>query len=110
MKQVLYGLLFMMVLSSCRSTSMDSMEDIRIMVGFIIQSNSYVTVTVENSYGTIVQTVIENKPLSAGQHTIEIDSSDLIEGVYFCKLYTGRTANSVSEVQVIRMILINYQP
>lgn len=54
-------------------------------LGFLIPVDSYVKLTLENSYNTIVETLVDTQ-LAAGTYQFEIDSYKFSEGIYFYTL------------------------
>ena len=70
-------------------------------IQFALPASETVTLRVYDSMGRIVETLIDQKPHSAGVHTIQFNGSTLASGVY---LYRLETASSV--LMTRRMLLI----
>ena len=64
---------------SCSSSILD---DPSTTIGFSISERSHVKLTVENSYGTIISTLVDRE-MDAGVYSVMFDAADLAEGVYY---------------------------
>jgi N-acetylneuraminic acid mutarotase len=62
--------------------------DLTTIVQFSIPESGFVTLTVYDSFGREVGTLV-NESLNAGEHSVNFDANDLIDGIYFYKLKTG---------------------
>ena len=51
-------------------------------IKYSLPERSHVIITIENSYNTVVKTLIDNEQLP-GYYTVSFDSANLAEGVYF---------------------------
>ena len=69
-------------------------------IKFSIEQQSEVDLTVFNSLGQEVKTLILSRDMNAGTHEVSFDGSDLPSGVYFYKLQVG------SYVETKKMILM----
>jgi hypothetical protein len=58
-------------------------------LSFVISHSSFVTLKVYNVFGQEVATLINNKHLEAGNHSVEFNASNLPSGVYFYRLQAG---------------------
>jgi hypothetical protein len=68
-----------LMLYGCRSSIVD---DPTTSIAYAIQEKSYVTLTVENSYDTIIAKPV-NGVQDAGVYSVSFDASHLPEGMYF---------------------------
>jgi len=73
-------------------------------ISFSITVDSYVKLTLENSYNTIVKTLVDDQ-LPAGTYQVEIDSYTLSEGVYFYTL-VARALNNSSYFETTKRIIL----
>ena len=78
MKTLTLSLLSLFLFVSCSSP----LDDPSTSIQFAIPSQSHVKLTIENSYNTVVD-VLVNRELPAGVHQVVFDGSDLAEGIYF---------------------------
>jgi hypothetical protein len=62
-------------------------------IGFRLSRESQVTITLYNSMGEKVQTLIDGMA-PEGEHTVVLDASSLKEGIYFYRLSMGIGSNS----------------
>lgn len=69
-------------------------------IRFAIPEDSHVQLTVYNSLGQEVQTLINQFAL-AGNHTVKLDAKDLASGVYFYRLQVGGY-HAVRKMMLIR--------
>lgn len=74
------------------------------LIPFIIVVDSYVKFTLENSYNTIVETLIDNQ-LAAGSYEVEIDTYKLSEGIYFYTL-VARGINDSSYFETTKKMMV----
>ncbi len=72
-------LLLAIVLFGCKSSIL---YDPSIIIRYSVPETSMVKLTIENSYNTIILTPVD-KVQNAGSYSINFDSSNLPEGVYF---------------------------
>ncbi|MFA6540770.1 MAG: hypothetical protein WCT99_04145 [Bacteroidota bacterium] len=82
MVKLLFILASMMVISGCRSSILD---DPTTSISYSIPGRSHVTVKVENSYSTVVATLVDADQV-AGFYMVNLDASHLPEGIYFYTL------------------------
>jgi hypothetical protein len=66
----------------CNSSILD---DPSTSIEFSVSELSYVKLTVENSYDTNIATLIDEE-LAAGRYSVNFDTSNLAEGIYFYTL------------------------
>lgn len=59
----------------------------KVSIGFTVTEEGTTKVALYNVAG--METVVLDKNLSAGEHTIDFDASSLAPGVYFCRVITG---------------------
>lgn len=62
-------------------------------IEFSIEKSEFVTLTVSDITGKIVSTLI-NKELSAGKHTVEFDTNEIQNGIYFYRLNAGNHSST----------------
>jgi len=65
---------------SCNSSIVD---DPSTVISFSTPRSAHVKLTVENSYNTVVDILI-NEQMPAGRHTVQFNASNLAEGLYYC--------------------------
>ncbi len=77
-------LLFLLapLLAACRSSILD---DPSTVIPYALPEPSHVTITIENSYNTVVATLVD-ADLSAGTHNVSYKIRGLQEGIYFYTL------------------------
>jgi hypothetical protein len=51
-----------------------------------LSQKSYVKLTVENNYNTVIIVLIDNVEMEAGSHMISFDQNNLAEGIYYYTL------------------------
>ena len=74
----------------CRSSIVD---DPTTMIQYSIRDDSHVKLTVENSYDTVVATLVDTVQRS-GNYTVKLDLSHLPEGMYFYTLQARGVSTS----------------
>jgi hypothetical protein len=86
----------------CRSSILD---DPTTTIMYSVDENSFVTLQVENSYDTVVATLVDG-PLNSGYYSVSFNVSGLTEGIYYYTL----TLRSLSTSKVLsikkKMLLI----
>jgi hypothetical protein len=95
------ALLCMVLLGGCRSSIL---EDPSTMITFAVTAPSHVRVTVENSYNTVVATLVD-ADLNPGYHAVAFNSTGLQSGVYFYVVET-REINSSTTVKTSHYMLL----
>lgn len=79
----IFKLIFIsLVLISCNSSILD---DPSTSINYTVPVKSKVKLTVENSYNTIVATLVDEEQ-EPGYHNVRFDATNLAEGVYFYTL------------------------
>lgn len=63
----------------CNSSIVD---DPSTVISFSIPKRAHVKITVENSYNTIIDVLLDDE-LEAGLHAVQFNSSNLAEGLYY---------------------------
>ena len=72
-------ILTVLLLFGCNSSIVD---DPSILISFFVPEDSHVRLIVENSYDTLIATLVdEERP--AGYYKVSFDASNLAEGIYF---------------------------
>jgi len=106
MKKSFFVLITIIFFSGCESSILDTYSSDPPSIIYSIPVDSYVKLTLENSYNTIVSTLVDG-PQSAGVHQINVDTLGLKVGFYFYTL-TAKGINDNSYFEATRrMILIN---
>ena len=75
-------ILSILLLCGCRSSIVD---DPSTLILYTISQPSNVKLTIENSYNTVVATLVDGY-MTPGTYSISFDMSGLMEGVYFYTL------------------------
>ncbi len=81
-KKIIIIFCILAIFLSCSSSILD---DPTTTINFSVPQNAYVKLTVENSYDTLISTLI-NKEMTAGQHSVVFNTANLAEGVYYYTL------------------------
>lgn len=71
--------IFFLCVAGCRSSIL---EDPTMTIPFSVAQASHVTLTVENSYNTIIATLVDADK-QPGQYQVVYDASGLQQGIYF---------------------------
>ena len=83
------------LLAGCRSSILD---DPTTTINYAINESSHVKLTVENSYNTVVATLVDEDK-QAGYYAVSFSMEGLTEGFYFYTLEVrGTRSNSYSKV------------
>jgi len=105
MNKSFFVLIIILILVGCESSVLDSYDSNPHAVVYSLQVDSYVKLILENSYNTIVFTLVDTQQ-SAGAYSYTVNTSGLAEGFYFYTL-TARGVNDKSYFEATkRMILI----
>jgi hypothetical protein len=82
--KIISTLLFLLVMLSlgCNSSILD---DPTTLIKYQLPEKSHVKLTVENSYKTLIATLVDEEQ-SAGGHQVSFATNDLAEGIYFYTL------------------------
>ena len=59
-------------------------------VYYTLSNEEFINISVYNSKGTLIKTLI-NSNQGAGKHSIDLNSKDFSNGIYYCKLKTDKT-------------------
>ena len=101
MKKSLIVIIFFI---GCESSILDTYSSSPSIL-YSLPTDSYVKLTLENSYNTIVSILVDGQQ-AAGAHQINVDTDGFPEGIYFYTL-TAKGINDNSYFEVTRrMILI----
>jgi hypothetical protein len=76
----LFLLLFLFTLTGCKSSILD---DPTTVIQFSVPEDSYVNLTIENNYNTIIKTFYSGEEKDAGTYQVTFDANNLAEGVYY---------------------------
>ena len=102
----LFLFLSLLTFLGCRSNNLNALEG-SMSIHYSLHQTSYVNLSVENSYGTTVITLIKNQKISAGSHSASLPNTTLKEGVYFFVLKVKNLSNTSEEKITKHAILIN---
>ncbi|MGE5859190.1 MAG: hypothetical protein ACM34J_01460 [Ignavibacteria bacterium] len=103
MKKLKYFLLLaLFIFSGCKSSILDGPST---TINFSIPKNCYVKLTVENSYNTIIATLVDGQ-MGIGSYAVDFDSENLAEGIYFYILEARGTEDSSYYKNTKQMLLI----
>ncbi len=58
-------------------------------INYFLSSQTDVKIMIYNSYGQLIDKVIENKMQQAGNYELKYDVSNLSQGLYYCKIETN---------------------
>ena len=79
----------------CNSSILD---DPSTTIRYSIPESGHVKLTVENSYNTLIATLVDENQ-SAGAHEINFDASNLAEGIYFYTIVFNGESGSYYKAQ-----------
>ncbi len=80
MKKVfIFALLVIIFFAGCESSILDDPSTI---IDFRIPQKSHVKMTIENSYNTVIVTLVDGE-VEAGQLNVSFNMNSLSEGIYF---------------------------
>ena len=106
MKNLYLIFISLILFAGCESSILDSYNSEQpLSIAYSLQTDSYVKLTLENSYNTVVVILVDAQQ-SAGGYQINVDTNGFQEGIYFYTL-TARGVNDKSYFEATkRMILI----
>jgi hypothetical protein len=81
-KYIFVSLVVLFAAMGCRSSILD---DPSLSIQYSVPQDSFVKLTVENSYNTVVATLVDGKQ-AAGTYQAAFNASEMLEGVYFYTL------------------------
>lgn len=94
-KHYLILLIIALTIAGCKSSML---VDPTTVIQYSVLERSHVKLTVENSYNTVVATLVDMEQ-AAGAHRVSFDASGYPEGVYFYTLEcTGIENNYYSKI------------
>lgn len=82
--KIIYAL-FTIVLTFIVGCQSSNLVDPTTKISYTIEEKSYVKLEVENSYNTIIKTLVDEEQ-DAGNYSVQFNASNLAEGVYFYTL------------------------
>lgn len=91
-----------LLLAGCRSSIL---QDPTTMISYTVPQTSHVTLTVENSYNTVVMTPVDTIQ-QAGNYMVALSMSSFQEGVYFYTLQCNGVGNSYYSKVTQPMLLL----
>jgi hypothetical protein len=101
-KRYLFILISVFILVSCNSSILD---DPSTTIQFAVPERSYVKLTVENNYNTLIATLV-NREMSPGMYSVSFDGNDLAEGLYFYIIEMKGINNDYYYKKVRTMLLV----
>jgi hypothetical protein len=107
MRNLYFVLITLILFIGCESSILDTDHlEPPPSISYSLPIDSYVKLTLENSYNTIVSILVDDQQ-AAGTYQINVDTNGLPEGIYFYTL-TAKGVNDNSYFEATRrMILIN---
>lgn len=100
MKKYLFVIAITVLIIGCNSSIID---DPSTKINFSVPELSQVKLYVENSYDTIVATLVD-QVLAAGNYSVNFETNDLAEGIYF---YTIEfKPENGSQIKMIKQMLL----
>ncbi len=101
MKKYLLIIILTAFISGCNSSIVD---DPAAVIRFSVPESSHVKLQVENSYDTIIATLVDEVK-AAGVYQVQFDINNLAEGIYFYTLkMTGESGNVTESTRHIILI------
>lgn len=94
-------IVFALLLPGCRSSIL---EDPSLSIQFSVVQSSHVLLTVENSYNTVIATLVDTD-LPPGSHQVTLNPANLQSGIYFYTLEC-RGINNTSYSKVTKQLLM----
>jgi hypothetical protein len=104
MKKLVIVLILIIFIIGCESSILDTYDSDPPSITYSLPVESYVKLTLENSYNTIVFTIVDAQQ-SAGVHSITVNTVSLTEGIYFYTL-TARGVNDNSYFEATRRLIL----
>lgn len=102
MKIIYLTSLLIVLLFGCESSIL---EDTSGNISFNIPQEAHVKITIENSYNTLIKTLLnENK--TAGYYIVNFDISNLAKGVYYYTIEAKGTKNDYYNKVTIPLLLM----
>ena len=84
-------ILISLISCGCRSSILDDPSTI---IDYSIPQKSIVTLTIENSYNTVIATPVDHVVFDAGSRMVTVDGSKWLSGVYYYTIeYKGVNSN-----------------
>jgi hypothetical protein len=103
MKKIFSLILPLMILiPGCKSSILD---DPSTKIKYSIEKTSHVKLTVENSYNTVIATLVDGQ-MDTGFYAVNFDSENLAEGIYFYILEARGIDDSSYYKNTKQMLLI----
>lgn len=104
MKKSFWVLFTIVIFVGCESSVLDTYDSDPPSITYSLPVESYVKLTLENSYNTIVFTLVDTQQF-AGVHSITVNTVSLTEGIYFYTL-TARGVNDNSYFEATRRLIL----
>jgi hypothetical protein len=97
-------ILFMFSLINYVGCNSSILDDPSTIIEYSIPESGHVSLTVENSYNTIIATLVDENQ-SAGTHGATFDTSNLAEGMYFYTILFNGENGSYYKAQKYLILL-----
>jgi|PlaIllAssembly_1097288.scaffolds.fasta_scaffold1559120_2 hypothetical protein len=97
-------ILFMFSLINFVGCNSSILDDPSTTIKYSIPESGHVSLTVENSYNTIIATLVDENQ-SAGTHEVTFDTSNLAEGIYFYTILFNGESGSYYKAQKYLIML-----
>lgn len=99
-----------LLLVGCDTTVMEPIQQGGFTIAFNLYEDAIVTLTIENSYNTVVKVLADHEPFFSGFNEVDWDCRDkdgkvVIEGIYFYRLIVENSKGKSESI--IKIILIN---
>ena len=104
MKKTGVVLILIIFFIGCESSVLDTYDSDPQSITYSLPVESYVKLTLENSYDTIVFTIVDTQQ-SAGVHSVTVNTVGLTEGFYFYTL-TARGVNDNTFFEATRRLIL----
>lgn len=106
MKISVFVLILIIFFVGCESSVLEPYNSTSPNINYSLPTDSYVKLTFENSYNTIVYVLVDGEK-AAGFHQINVPVDELKEGIYFYTLTASGVNNDSYFETTRRMILIS---
>jgi hypothetical protein len=101
MKNYIFVIAITVLIFGCNSSIVD---DPSTTIKFSVAETAHVKLYVENSYDTIVTTLVD-QVLAAGNYSVSFDTNNLAEGIYFYTLELKGESGSYSKTTKNMMLI-----
>lgn len=101
-KNYFFLVIIILLLFGCNSSILD---DPSTVIEYSIPQRSHVKIIVENSYGTLIEKLIDRE-VDAGQHLVQFSAENLAEGLYYYILEIRGLDDDSYNKTVKKMLLV----